>query len=80
MKATKDFTPQERGKEKYAYYQSNVFWIQVSRMIRSGYTVDRAIEKIYSVYGHMQPVTKILFAMIKDKKIGGHPELRDRVV
>ena len=77
-KPAKDFTAQERGKVKFAYYRWNVFWVQVAKMVREGYTHDRAIDLIYECYGRNCAVTKILMAMIRDRKTGGHPALRDR--
>ncbi len=75
-KAAKDFTEKERGADKYRYYRQNVFWMKVSEMIRAGFTAERACDKIYSVYGARLPITRIINAMIRDKKDGGHPELR----
>jgi hypothetical protein len=75
-KAAKDFTEKERGADKYRYYRRNVFWMKVSEMIRAGFTAERACDKIYSVYGARLPITRIINAMIRDKKDGGHPELR----
>jgi hypothetical protein len=52
----------------------------VVEMVRLGYTAERAIDKIYSVYGHKLSVTNILNRMIKDKKDGSHPGLTDNVL
>ena len=75
-KPAKDFTSNERGKDRYNYYKRNVFWSQVSLMIRAGYTAETACDKIYSVYGACLPVSKIIKLMIRDKKYGGHLALR----
>ncbi len=75
-KAAKDFTEKERGADKYRYYRRNVFWVKVCEMVRAGFTAERACDRIYSVYGSRLSVTKIINAMIRDKKNGGHPELR----
>ena len=48
----------------------------ISGMTRAGYTADVAIDKIYKMYGESLSVTKILLAMIEDRKNGGHPQLR----
>jgi hypothetical protein len=71
-KPAKDFIANERGKDRYNYYRRNVFWTQVSLMIRAGYTSETACDKIYSVYGASLPVSKIIKLMIRDKKDGGH--------
>ena len=47
-------------------------------MVREGYVHDRVIDLIYECYGRNCAVTKILMAMIRDRKTGGHPALRDR--
>ena len=75
-KPAKDFTSNERGKDRYNYYRRNVFWSQVSLMIRAGYTAETACDKIYFVYGASLPVSKIIKLMIRDKKYGGHLALR----
>ena len=50
--------------------------MKVSEMIRARFTVERACDKIYSVYGASLPIIRIINAMICDKRDGGHPELR----
>lgn len=75
-KAAKDFTAQERGEDKYWYYCRNVFWSKIAELLRAGFTSDQAFDKICDVYGGNMSVTKIINAMIVDKKIGGHPHLR----
>jgi len=74
-KPAKDFTLHERGALKSKYYWRNVFWKKVSELIRAGYTADVAIDKIYQCYGMDSATTSIINAMIRDKKIGGHPNL-----
>jgi len=46
--------------------------------VRAGFTAERACDKVYDVYGSNLSVTKIINAMIADKKTGGHPHLRVR--
>jgi hypothetical protein len=46
--------------------------------VRAGFTAERACHKVYDVYGSNLSVTKIINAMIADKKTGGHPQLRVR--
>lgn len=79
-KPAREWTQAERGKDRFNFYRRNVFWSKVVEMVRLGYTAERAIDKIYSVYGHKLSVTNILNRMIKDKKDGGHPGLTDNVL
>ncbi|KAI9982149.1 hypothetical protein PInf_008053 [Phytophthora infestans] len=50
LKAAKDFTAAERGANKFAHSRRKVFWDVVSSLVRSGFTSDTAIDKVYSVY------------------------------
>lgn len=77
-KPAREFTTSERGAVKHVYSKRNVFWMTVSDLIRSGWTSDRAIEKIYSVYGGSTCVTKVLKMLARDNRAGGHPDLRVR--
>ena len=70
-KAAKDFNEKERGADKYRYYRRNEFWDKVCEMVRAGFTAERACDKIYSAYGSRLSVTKIINAMICNKKTGG---------
>ncbi len=63
---------------KFTYYQQNVCWVQVANMVREGYTHDMAIDLSFRGYGQNCAVTKLLMAMIRDKKTGGHPTLKYR--
>eukprot|EP00957_Ditylum_brightwellii_P143522 10933983-Ditylum_brightwellii.AAC.1 len=49
-KAACHFTQEERGhkKVKYTYCNRKKVWDLVDKMIRSGYTADSAIDKIYT--------------------------------
>ena len=72
----KDFSARDRGKCKYTYHRRKVVWDKVSEMVRSGFTVNEACNSIYSAYGHRSSLTSIINQMRKDKKTGGHPNLR----
>ncbi|KAL3664985.1 hypothetical protein V7S43_010160 [Phytophthora oleae] len=76
LKAAKDFTPIERGANKFAYSRRKVFWDVVANLVRSGFTSDAAIDKVYSVYGRQIAVLNILKALRADRMRGGHPSLR----
>ncbi|EEY54788.1 uncharacterized protein PITG_08337 [Phytophthora infestans T30-4] len=49
-KAAKDFAAIERGASKFAFSRRKVFWDVVASSVRSGFTSDAAIDKVYSVY------------------------------
>ncbi|KAI9986019.1 hypothetical protein PInf_024816 [Phytophthora infestans] len=76
MKPAKEFTAAERGANKFAYSRRKVFWDAVATFVRSGFTSDVAIDKIYAAYGWQLSVTRILAALCNDKHQGGHPSLR----
>ncbi|ETP47971.1 hypothetical protein F442_06230 [Phytophthora nicotianae P10297] len=76
LKPAKDFTPVERGANKFAFSRRKVFWDIVATLICSGYTSDTAIDKIYAVYGRQLPVSSILTALRADRRQGGHASLR----
>jgi hypothetical protein len=65
----------ERGHVKHKYSLRKVFWDQVVKMIRHGYTAHMAVDRIYEVYGTRDSVTKILQQMKNDWRRGGHPDL-----
>lgn len=75
-KAAKDFTYTERGKCKFKYCRRKVVWDCVSRHVNAGDSAVAAIKKIYDCYGNSLTVSAIINAMVKDKKTGGHPNLR----
>jgi hypothetical protein len=77
-KPAKDFTPAERGADKTKYCRRNNFWVIVSELIRAGDSADRAIDKVYRVYGAGASVTQILNSIRVDKGRNGHPGLRIR--
>ena len=74
-KPAKEFTLEERGKNKSMYCRRKVFWDVIRSMVRAGHTSHTAIDKVYLVYGRGTSVTKILLKMIRDRKEGGHPSL-----
>ncbi|ETP04478.1 hypothetical protein F441_18743 [Phytophthora nicotianae CJ01A1] len=76
LKPAKEFTAAERGANKFAYSRRKVFWDVVSAFVRTGFTSDVAIDKIYAAYGRQLSVTRILTALRTDKHQGGHPSLR----
>ena len=69
-KPASQFTHLKRGKSKHKYFCWNVIGRMVLRMVNRGLTYDTAIDDIYSVYGAGTSVTKIINAIIDDRKRG----------
>lgn len=78
-KAAKDFTPAERGKVKHSFYKRKFFWRKCNEMVNSGWSAQRACDKIYEVYGPNRSVTYILDRLKRDHLADprGHPQLRN---
>ena len=75
-KPARTFTRAERGANRFAFCRRRVFWDMVVSLVARGHTSDRAVDKIYAVYGRGLGVTAILRKMTADRKLrGGHPEL-----
>ena len=79
-KAAKFFNSMERGASKSAYSFRKGFWELCESMIARGYSSSTAIDKIYSVYGGNLSVSKLLRQINKDRKEGGHIQLRGGAV
>jgi len=75
-KAAKDFTRRECGANKDKYCRRKHVWDCIAAFIRAGYTEDAAINKIKQAYGVSSSVTTIINCFKRDKKNGGHPNLR----
>ena len=69
-KPTSQFSHSERGKSKDKYFRRNVIWKMVKHLVDLGIMSDMAIDRIYVVYGAQTSVTKIINAIIDDKKRG----------
>ena len=75
-KPAKEFTVEERGRNKSMFCRRKVFWDTVRQLVLAGHTSDVAIDKVYEAYGRGTSVATILLKMIRDRKEGGHPSLR----
>ena len=75
-KPAKDFTPSQRGRVRHTYSRRKIVWDCIAKHVNAGYTVETAIGRILQCYGYNQSVTNIIKAMKRDKKDGGHPNLR----
>ncbi len=69
-KPAKEFTPAERGANKFSFLCRKVFWDTVEEMIRRCQMADVAIDNVYWAYGWNQSGTKILNRM-KDNRHKG---------
>ena len=74
-KPARQFTPSERGRCKHKYSDRKVAWKCIERLLDRGYNLGESIRRIHSVYGHTS-ITKIIAAMKKDERRGGHANLR----
>jgi len=81
LKAARDFTPAERGREKRKYSKRKVFWDVIAKLVDGGWTASSAVDRVYLVYGRHVSVTTILTVMLRDRKhYCGLPDPRLRVV
>ena len=76
-KPARDFTSSERGARRFVYAKRNHVWQLVVKLTRMGYSSDKAIDKIYDVYGHNTSVTNIIKGIVADKKNGGNNAFRE---
>ena len=74
-KPAQEFTREERGRNKSRYCRRLPFWKCMQRLTTKGYTVNISLDRIKQVYGDVS-VTKILEALRRDEKHGGHHRLR----
>jgi hypothetical protein len=75
-KAARLFTAQERGKVKHKFTRRKIVWDLMKALLRRGLTYQRACDRIYSVYGHATPVTRIINRLKIDRCNGNlHPDL-----
>jgi hypothetical protein len=62
---------------KHKYHRWNVVWKIINDMVKLGFTVETAIDRIYAVYGAPTSVTNIINGIKRDKKAGTlSPSLR----
>ena len=75
-KPARDFTYQERGASKSRYSRRKLVWDLIQGLILQGHSHTAAINKIYNTYGRGLSVSKIIECIRRDKRTGGHPNLR----
>jgi hypothetical protein len=69
-KPASQFSDSKRGKSKDKYFRRNVVWKMVKHSVDVGITSDVAIDQVYVEFGAQTSVTKIINAIIDDKKRG----------
>ena len=52
-KPARQFTMQERARVKFKYCRRKIVWDVIDRLVRSGYTAQVAIDRIYDIYGRL---------------------------
>ena len=78
-KPAEQFTRAERNVSKKVavmYGRRNAVWQLIKRLMDSGHRIEVVLNRIHTVYGWNLSVTQIIKAVLKDKKTGGHPNLR----
>ena len=70
-KLAREFNRHERGAVRHLYSKRLIVWKLADDLVRMGYTVDGAIDRIYSVYGHKTSNIILIRMIIADKKVGG---------
>ena len=63
----------ERGANKSTFCKRKVVWDRIALLINAGYTSTVACNMITEAYGG-QSVTKIILAMMKDRRNGTWPD------
>ena len=71
-KPAREFTRAERGRCKAVYSQRKPFWVCMERQMNRGDTVLTALNRINSIYSVFGSVPKMLIAIRRDEKRGGH--------
>ena len=64
----KIFFKEERGKDRYKFYKSNIFWSLVVEMVKRDRLANEAIDAIYQAYGYETSVTDIILRNYKKTK------------
>ena len=67
------FTPEERGLNKHRFTRRKVVWDTIDRLIRRGFTANVACDQIYEHYGRQLSVTRVINAMLQDRRNGAIP-------
>ena len=79
-KPAEQFTTAQRnsrvGGVKQKWHRRNVVWQCMDRLVRGGDTAQVAANKIHQAYGYNLSVTEIINRMMRDRRTGGHPNLR----
>ena len=63
----KTFSRNERGVDRYTFYRRNIFWGLIVEMMKRGRLANKAIDKVYQVYGYKTSVTNIIKKLQAEK-------------
>jgi Fe-S cluster biosynthesis and repair protein YggX len=74
-KAAKNFTSVERGRVKFKFCRRKCFWEVMVKLCNAGSTDLSSIDKVNQAYSMKHSVSTILDMMMRDRKVGGHPNL-----
>lgn len=79
-KPARDFTAQERGRDKYRFYRRKHVWDIVVNLVNAGVQARVAIDRIYNHYGANRSVSNIIKDIMRDKRNnGGLPQAKVRL-
>ena len=70
-KPARDFTAQERGRDKYRFYRRKHVWDIVVNLVNAGVQARVAIDRIYNHYGANRSVSNIIKDIMRDKRNNG---------
>jgi hypothetical protein len=74
-KASKNFTSVEHGRVKFKFCRRKCFWVVMVKLCNAGFNDLSSIDKVHQAYGMKLSVSAILAMTMKDRKVGGHPNL-----
>jgi hypothetical protein len=79
-KPARDFTAQERGRDKYRFYRRKHVWDIVVNLVNAGVQARVEIDRIYNHYGATRSVSNIIKDIMRDKRNnGGLPQAKVRL-
>jgi hypothetical protein len=70
-KPARDFTAQERGRDKHRFYRRKHVWDIVVNLVNAGVQARVAIDRIYIHYGANRSVSNIIKDIMRDKRNNG---------
>jgi hypothetical protein len=74
-KAAKNFTSVVRGHVEFKFCRRKCFWEVMVKLYNAGFTDLSSNDKVHQAYVMKLSVSAILALMMKNRKVGGHPNL-----